>query len=170
MTEQNTLASLSVLVQGGKLDPVDLAKETYAAIDAHGDYAIFVELTTERATRDADAASKRLRAGRSLGLLDGLPVAWKDLFDMAGSVTTAGSTVLQTAAPARSDAPVVAGVVRAGFKVLKRSSDRTRSGDAAEGHRGMRLFAPPSRLGHDGAMSRHRISFGLFPGEAGFDS
>ena len=38
MTEQKTLASLSVLVQSGKLDPVDLAKETYAAIDAHGDY------------------------------------------------------------------------------------------------------------------------------------
>ena len=122
MTEQKTLASLSVLVQSGKLDPVDLAKETYAAIDAHGDYAIFVKLTTERATRDADAASKRLRAGRSLGLLDGLPVAWKDLFDMAGSVTTAGSTVLQTSAPAGSDAPVVAAIAAAGMVSVGRTN------------------------------------------------
>lgn len=122
MTEQKTLASLSVLVQSGRLDPVDLAKETYAAIDAHGDYAIFVELTPERATRDAEAASKRLRAGRSLGLLDGLPVAWKDLFDVAGSVTTAGSKVLQTHAPARSDAPVVAAVAAAGMVSVGRTN------------------------------------------------
>ncbi|MGE6785005.1 amidase [Ensifer adhaerens] len=122
MTEQKTLASLSVLVQSGNLDPVDLARQTYAAIDAHGDYAIFVELTTERATRDAEAASKRLRAGRSLGLLDGLPVAWKDLFDVAGSVTTAGSTVLRSNAPATSDAPVVAAVAAAGMVSVGRTN------------------------------------------------
>ncbi|WP_104662423.1 amidase [Ensifer adhaerens] len=122
MTEQKTLASLSVLVQSGNLDPVDLTRQTYAAIDAHGDYAIFVELTTERATRDAEAASKRLRAGRSLGLLDGLPVAWKDLFDVAGSVTTAGSTVLRSNAPATSDAPVVAAVAAAGMVSVGRTN------------------------------------------------
>ncbi|MGH6806540.1 MAG: amidase family protein, partial [Ensifer adhaerens] len=91
MTRQKTLAGLSVLVQEGKLDPVTLAEETLAGIETHGDQTIFVEITRERALKEAAAASARLRAGRSLGLLDGLPVAWKDLFNVKGSVTTAGS-------------------------------------------------------------------------------
>ncbi len=122
MTRPTTLAGLSVLVQDGKLDPTDLVDQTYAAIDAHGDHAVFTERTRDRARRDAEAAARRLRAGRSLGLLDGLPVAWKDLFDMAGSVTTAGSTVLKSNAAATVDAPVVASVAAAGMVSVGRTN------------------------------------------------
>src|SRR5688572_24776348 len=88
------IAQLSVLIQSGHLDPRTLAEETLDAIGNEGDQAIFVELTAARAMVEAEAASKRIAEGRSCGVLDGIPVAWKDLFDLEGMATTAGSTVL----------------------------------------------------------------------------
>lgn len=122
MTSKKTLASLAVLVQSGDVDPVALAEETLARVESHNDRAVFIEITRERAEREAKAASERIRAGRSLGLLDGLPVAWKDLFDMAGSVTTAGSVVLKDQPTATADAAVVAALSGAGMISLGRTS------------------------------------------------
>ncbi len=110
-----SIASLAVLLQSGALDPVALAEETFAAIRAHDDAAIFTRLTEERALREAQAAAARLKAGRARGLLDGIPIAWKDLFDMEGTVTTAGSVVLAGDAPAAKDADVVAALSAAGM-------------------------------------------------------
>ena len=84
-----SIAQLSTLIQAGTLDPVDLAGQVFEAIEAHGDDAIFISLTRDRAMAEARAASKRIGEGRSLGLLDGVPIAWKDLFDMAGETTAA---------------------------------------------------------------------------------
>ena len=54
----------------------------------------------------ADAADARARAGISLGPLDGAIVTIKDLFDVAGEVTRAGSKVLaEEGKPAAADAP-----------------------------------------------------------------
>ncbi|WP_026621786.1 aspartyl-tRNA(Asn)/glutamyl-tRNA(Gln) amidotransferase subunit A [Ensifer sp. WSM1721] len=122
MTHHKTLASLAVLVQSGQLDPVALAEDTLTRIESHSDQAIFVGLTRERATREAEAASARIKAGRSLGLLDGLPVAWKDLFDLAGGVTTAGSIVLKDSPPAAADAAVVAALSGAGMVSVGRTN------------------------------------------------
>src|SRR6266542_6679805 len=55
----------------------------------------------------ADAADARARLGVSLGPLDGAIVSIKDLFDVAGEPTRAGSKVLKDAPPATADAPVV---------------------------------------------------------------
>ncbi|MCA1370592.1 amidase [Bradyrhizobium sp. BRP14] len=122
MTHHKTLASLAVLVQSGQLDPVAVAEDTLTRIESHSDQAIFVGLTRERATREAEAASARIKAGRSLGLLDGLPVAWKDLFDLAGGVTTAGSIVLKDNPPAAADAAVVAALSSAGMVSVGRTN------------------------------------------------
>src|SRR2546425_13077452 len=60
----------------------------------------------EAARAAADAADAR--AGVPLGPLDGMIVSIKDLFDIAGEVTRAGSKVLaEEAKPASADAPVV---------------------------------------------------------------
>ncbi|WP_377295270.1 amidase [Rhizobium sp. SG2393] len=115
-----SVASLSVLLQSGTLDAVTLAEETFAAIEEHGDPAIFTALTQERAYREAQAASERIKAGRSRGLLDGIPIAWKDLFDMEGAVTTAGSVVLAGDPPAARDADVVAALSAAGMVSIGR--------------------------------------------------
>ena len=62
----------------------------------------------EAARAAADAADARARAGISLGPLDGAIVSIKDLFDVAGEVTRAGSKVLaEEGKPAAADAPVV---------------------------------------------------------------
>nr|WP_316656052.1 amidase [uncultured Gellertiella sp.] len=110
-----SIRQLSVLLQSGALDPVDLARSTLAAIKGHADQSIFLELTEERALVEAQAARIRIREGRSLGPLDGIPLAWKDLFDIEGMATPAGSKILKTAASAARDADVVAALARAGM-------------------------------------------------------
>ncbi len=84
--------------------------------------AIFTRLLPETARAEADAADARRRAGISLGPLDGKIVSVKDLFDMAGHVTTAGSTLLRDQPPASADAPAVARVRRAGAVIIGRTN------------------------------------------------
>lgn len=115
-----SIAQLSVLVQSGALNPVGLAHQTFDAIRKAADRSIFIELLEERALAEAEAARRRLRAGRSLGLLDGIPVAWKDLFDIAGLPTTAGSRVLAKNEPAAEDAAVVRALAGAGMVTVGR--------------------------------------------------
>ncbi len=55
-------------------------------------------MTAGRALTEAREASRRIRAGRARGPLDGVPLAWKDLFDLEGLATTAGSKILASAA------------------------------------------------------------------------
>ena len=55
----------------------------------------------------ADAADARARIGTNLGPLDGAIVTIKDLFDVAGEPTRAGSKVLADAPPATTDAPAL---------------------------------------------------------------
>lgn len=83
---------------------------------------VFTRLLPEPARAEADAADARRRAGLSLGPLDGMIVSVKDLFDMAGEVTSAGSKIFRGAAPAVSDAPVVARIRRAGAVLVGRTN------------------------------------------------
>ncbi|KVK49387.1 hypothetical protein BCY90_23090 [Agrobacterium deltaense] len=116
------IAQLSVLLQSGHLDPRALAEETLDAIGGEDDQAIFVELTAARAMSEAEAAAKRIGEGRSCGVLDGIPVAWKDLFDLEGMATTAGSTVLANDKPASRDADVVTALKQAGMICIGRTN------------------------------------------------
>src|SRR5215475_11437274 len=62
----------------------------------------------EQAKAAADAADARAKSGISLGPLDGSIVSIKDLFDVAGEVTRAGSKIFaEERKPATADAPVV---------------------------------------------------------------
>ncbi len=116
-----SIAQLSTLIQGGSVDPVAVAEQVLGAIEDHDDKAIFVSLTRERAMAEAHASSKRLKEGRSRGLLEGIPVAWKDLFDVAGSVTAAGSRLLlRDQAAAEADAAVVSALAAAGMLAMGR--------------------------------------------------
>jgi aspartyl-tRNA(Asn)/glutamyl-tRNA(Gln) amidotransferase subunit A len=113
-----TAAGLAADLRAGRLDACDLLEETLAGIAAHPDKAIFTEVTAPRARKEAAAARARLRAGCPAGPLDGVPVAWKDLFDVAGRVTTAGSRVLASNPPAREDAALLAAAGRAGMVLV----------------------------------------------------
>jgi aspartyl-tRNA(Asn)/glutamyl-tRNA(Gln) amidotransferase subunit A len=79
----------------------------------------------EAARAAADAADARAKAGVSLGPLDGVIVSIKDLFDVAGEPTRAGSKILaEEAQPAVADAPVVRRL-RAGGAVIVAKTNMT---------------------------------------------
>ncbi|MFZ4285652.1 amidase [Variovorax sp. HJSM1_2] len=90
-----------------------------AAIEAAGDEGrrIFTRVYADAAREAAVAADARASRGISLGPLDGRIVSIKDLFDVAGEPTTAGSVLLRQAPPATVDAPVVQRL-RAGGAVI----------------------------------------------------
>lgn len=114
MNPSPSIASLSARLQSGDLDPVTLAKQTLETIAGYRDKAVFTTLLEGRAMAEAEAAALRLRNGLSTGLLDGVPIAWKDLCDIEGIATTAGSVVLPET-PASSDAAVVKQLAKAGM-------------------------------------------------------
>jgi aspartyl-tRNA(Asn)/glutamyl-tRNA(Gln) amidotransferase subunit A len=97
-------------------------EQALARLDARADGAIFTRLYTESARRAADAADQRAASGESLGPLDGLIVTIKDLFDVAGETTTAGSSMLRGAPPAKVDAPIVARLKAAGAVILGKTN------------------------------------------------
>ena len=99
----------------GKADPVQLVEEVFASIDKHGDTTIFTETLRPRALAEARAARGRLKTDSPASLLDGVPIGWKDLFDIKGRVTTAGSAVLKSESPAKQDAALVAAAKSAGL-------------------------------------------------------
>ena len=80
-------------------------------------------LYRDEARAAADAADARARAGISLGPLDGAIISIKDLFDVAGEVTRAGSKVLaDDGKPAAQDAPVVRRLRAAGSVILAKTN------------------------------------------------
>ncbi|HET9715820.1 MAG TPA: amidase [Pseudolabrys sp.] len=93
----------------------------------------------EQARAAADAADARARFGISLGPLDGTIVSIKDLFDVAGEVTRAGSKVLaDEGRPAPNEAPVVQRL-RAGGAIIVAKTNMTEfaySGIGANPHFG----------------------------------
>ncbi len=77
----------------------------------------------ETARTAADAADARKARGASLGPLDGVIVSIKDLFDVAGEPTRAGSKILaEEAAPAKADAPVVQRLRAAGAVIVAKTN------------------------------------------------
>jgi aspartyl-tRNA(Asn)/glutamyl-tRNA(Gln) amidotransferase subunit A len=93
----------------------------------------------EAARAAADSADARAAHGSSLGPLDGVIVSIKDLFDVAGEPTRAGSKILaQEAAPAAADAPVVLRLRAAGAVIIAKTnmSEFAFSGIGANPHFG----------------------------------
>ncbi|MER8828870.1 amidase [Mesorhizobium sp. M0938] len=84
--------------------------------------SVFVKLYPEAARVAADAADARRKAGVTLGPLDGAIVSIKDLFDVAGEPTTAGSLLLGAAAPALRDAVIVRRLRQAGAVIFGKTN------------------------------------------------
>lgn len=105
---------MSMKLREGALCPVELIEDTLFNIKS-SDPAIFTVLLEERALREAHASRQRWRAGKQLSLWDGIPIAWKDLFDIEGRVTTAGSIALKDNPPAVQDAEIVVNATQAGL-------------------------------------------------------
>lgn len=83
---------------------------------------VFLRVYESAARSAADAADARRRAGISLSPLDGAIVSIKDLFDVAGETTTAGSMALRDAPPAVRDAVVVRRLRQAGAVIVGKTN------------------------------------------------
>lgn len=105
-------------IMAGLISPVDLTDAYLAAAEKHPDRdLIFARLTPERARSEAIAAHDRAKAEQRLGLLDGVPISWKDNIDSAGIATEAGSALLKGRVPDR-DARVLENADHAGLICL----------------------------------------------------
>ncbi len=102
-------------VRSGRVSAVAVAERALAAIAA-GDAALnsFTSVLPDRALGDAARIDELIAAGRDPGPLAGAPFAVKNLFDVDGEVTIAGSAISADDPPARADADAVARLRRAG--------------------------------------------------------
>jgi aspartyl-tRNA(Asn)/glutamyl-tRNA(Gln) amidotransferase subunit A len=82
----------------------------------------FIKVHAASARAMADAMDMLRRAGRAPGRLAGIPVCLKDLVDIEGEPTPAGSRALADAPPARAHAPVVQRLLAAGCVPLGRTN------------------------------------------------
>ena len=118
------LAELAEDLNAGRVRSRDLIEAALSAIEDPAGEGPRTMLKIHAAkTRDEADASDRLRAvGIVPSPIAGLPISVKDLFDLAGDVTTAGSVLLKDAPPATEDAPAIGRLRRAGAIIIGRTN------------------------------------------------
>ncbi len=115
-----TLAQLQAQLASGEFTSRQLTEASLAAISdpAGQGSATFIRRFDEAALSAADASDRRRAAGRTLSAVDGLTVAVKDLFDVAGYTTLAGSVLRENDPAAEHDALAVSRLRAAGAIVV----------------------------------------------------
>ncbi len=119
-----TVESLGTALAAGKVTSRSLVEQALGRIaDPSGEGArAFVKTYAETALAEADHSDTLRRAGIVRSPVEGIPISVKDLYDVAGDVTRAGSKVLDDAAPAAFDAPAVARLRAAGAVIVGRTN------------------------------------------------
>ena len=119
-----TLAALADDLESGRTSARKLVEECLARIaDPAGEgQRTFIHVDKDAALEAAEAMDRLRKANAAPSRFAGIPVSIKDLFDIKGQVTRAGSRALEDSAPAAADAPVVARLRRAGFIVIGRTN------------------------------------------------
>ncbi len=113
---------LGAAIGAGAIDPVDLAEFFLGRIAAEDpDGLVFIRMAEDRTRVEAAAARARQRAGLRRGPLDGVPVSWKDLADVAGVETTMATKALRGRVPGR-DAALLARATHAGAVFLGKTN------------------------------------------------
>ena len=124
MPNMPTLASLATDLASGTTSARKLVEACLAKIaDPAGEgQRVFIHVDKYAALEAADAMDRLRKAKAAPSPFAGIPVSIKDLFDIKGQVTRAGSRALDDSAPAEVDATVVARLRRAGFIVVGRTN------------------------------------------------
>ena len=115
-----TILQVAADLAAGRTSSRKLTDEALARIeDPKGEgKRAFVKLYKSQAIAAADASDALRKAGIVPGPLAGIPVSIKNLCDVAGETTLAGSKALEDSAPAKADAPVVARLRAAGAVIV----------------------------------------------------
>src|SRR6201989_151345 len=124
MPELPTLGSLAASLDAGRTTARALVDACLAKIaDKEGEgVRAFLHVDAEAAIEAAEAMDRLREIKAAPSPFAGIPVSIKDLFDIKGQVTRAGSRALEDSAPADKDATVVARLRRAGFGVIGRNN------------------------------------------------
>lgn len=120
MAANPTIQTLAADLTAGRTTSRKLTEEALARIaDAAGEgKRAFVKVWHDQALAAAEASDLQRKAGLVASPLAGLPVSIKNLCDVAGETTLAGSKALDDAPPAKADAPVVARLRAAGAVIV----------------------------------------------------
>jgi aspartyl-tRNA(Asn)/glutamyl-tRNA(Gln) amidotransferase subunit A len=152
MKKTPTLAALADDLEAGRTSGRRLVEECIARIaDPAGEgRRAFIHVDRDAALGAADAMDRLRKARAAPSRFAGIPLSIKDLFDIEGQVTRAGSRALEDSAPATADAPVVARLRRAGFIVIGRTNmtEFAYSGIGINPHYGTPKSAWQRNIGH----------------------
>lgn len=122
--ERETVGAFVRAYREGQVDPVAVARRLNETIDkleqGEARMGMFITRKPEEVLRAAEASAERLRAGRPLSVLDGVPVVVKDEVDVAGFPTTLGTRFRTQVALA--DATVTARLRAAGALILGKAN------------------------------------------------
>jgi 1-carboxybiuret hydrolase len=149
MAPDPTWSSAADIANAVKSGATTASAVTEAALRRIGardrDYNAFTDVTAERARARAKAIDADKAAGRPLGPLAGVPFAVKNLFDVTGLPTLAGSKINRDHPPAERDAPLIARLEAAGAVLL----GALNMGEYAYDFTGENLHEGPARNPHD---------------------
>jgi aspartyl-tRNA(Asn)/glutamyl-tRNA(Gln) amidotransferase subunit A len=178
MPELPTLGSLAADLDAGRTTARALVDECLAKIaekDGEGARA-FIHVDAEAAIEAAEAMDRLREVRAAPSPYAGIPISIKDLFDIKGQVTRAGSRALDDSPPAVADAPAVARLRRAGFVVIGRTNmtEFAYSGIGINPHYGTPKGAWQRSVGHvpGGSSSGAAVSVvdGMAHGALGTDT
>jgi len=178
MPNTPTLATLADDLACGRTSARKLVDECLARIaDTSGEgVRAFIHVDAEAAIEAAEAMDRLREVKAAPSPFAGIPVSIKDLFDIKGQVTRAGSRALDDSAPAEADAPAVARLRRAGFIVIGRTNmtEFAYSGIGINPHFGTPKGAWQRSVGHvpGGSSSGAAVSVvdGMAHGALGTDT
>ena len=117
-----SIEELSAKFRNHQVTSTDLTRTALDLANGPHGTAVFTYRCDARALGEAAAADRLRDAGSFLSPLAGLPVTIKDVFDLCGETTSAGSRVLSDATPATEDAEVVWRLRAAGAVLLGRTN------------------------------------------------
>lgn len=141
-----TAADIAKAVAGGKISALDATEAALARIKQHdGVLNSFTDVTADRARAKARAIDADIAAGKEVGPLAGVPFAVKNLFDVAGLSTRAGSKINRDLAPAKRDATLIERMEAAGAVLV----GALNMGEYAYDFTGENVHDGPSRNPHD---------------------
>ncbi|MDE2601361.1 MAG: amidase [Bradyrhizobium sp.] len=178
MPHTPTLASLADDLENGRTSARKLVDECIARIaDPAGEgQRVFIHVDKDAAIEAAEAMDHLRKARAAPSRFAGIPVSIKDLFDIKGQVTRAGSRALDDSPPAPADAAAVARLRRAGFIVIGRTNmtEFAYSGIGINPHYGTPKSAWQRNVGHvpGGSSSGAAVSIadGMAHGALGTDT
>jgi aspartyl-tRNA(Asn)/glutamyl-tRNA(Gln) amidotransferase subunit A len=141
-----TATDIAKAVTSRKLSALQAAEEALARIERHdGILNSFTDVTAERARAKARAIDAAIAAGTNPGPLAGVPFAAKNLFDVKGIATRAGSKINRDLAPAARDATLIERLEAAGAVLV----GALNMGEYAYDFTGENVHDGPSRNPHD---------------------